>query len=224
MLRRLTVALLISSAAPCLLSPAPAWAGPDAKQAPAKEGPGTAAVRQANTTIAGLLKQKAAPGSKEEKELAKQVTASVRNFIDIDQLGKRAMVDQWAKLSKAQQEQFLTLLRELIEENYVRGLRANLEYTVAYTGETTDKDGNVVVSTKINTQRKGRAYSIVVEYVLVKEGDKLRAFDIKTDGVGLVENYRTTFNKIIEKDGFDGLIAKMKKKQAGQQAAPGTKP
>jgi phospholipid transport system substrate-binding protein len=223
MLRRLTVALLLSSAAPCLLAPGLAHAGPEgagaAKPAPAKDGPGTAVVKQANTTMANLLKQKVAPGSKEEKDLAKQVTTSVRNFIDIDQLGKRAMVDQWAKLSKAQQEQFLTLLRELIEENYVRGLRANLDYTVTYTGEATDKDGNIVVSTKIDTQRKGRPYSVVVEYVLVKEGDKLRAFDIKTDGVGLVENYRTTFNKIVAKDGFDGLIAKMKKKQAQDPGA-----
>jgi phospholipid transport system substrate-binding protein len=227
MLRRLTIALLITIAAPCLLLPAlpTATAAPEAKPAPppAKEGPGTAAVKQANTTIANLLKQKVPAGSPEEKELAKKVAASVRNFLDIDQLGKRAMVDQWAKLSKAQQEQFLTLLRELIEENYVRGLRANLEYTVVYSGEAADKDGNIVVSTKINTTRKGRPYSIAVDYVLVKDGDKLRAFDIKTDGVGLVENYRTTFNKIIDKDGFDGLIGKMKKKQAGSQpvgAAP----
>lgn len=221
MLRRLTTALLLWSAVPCLLVPAvpTAAAAPDAKPAPAKDGPGTAAVKQANTTIANLLKQKVPAGSPEEKELAKKVTASVRNFLDIDQLGKRAMVDQWAKLTKAQQEQFLTLLRELIEENYVRGLRANVEYTVVYTGETTDKDGNVVVSTKINTQRKGRPFSISIDYVLVKEGDKLRAFDIKTDGVGLVENYRTTFNKIVDRDGFDGLIAKMKKKQAGSQPA-----
>ena len=232
MLRRLSVAVLFSSAAPCLIAPAPAAAAPEqggqggAKQppapAPVKEGPGTAAVKQANTTISNLLKQKVAQGSKEEKELAGKVTTSVRNFIDIDELGKRAMVDQWPKLSKAQQEQFLTLLRELIEDNYVRGLRANLEYTVAYTGETTDKSGNIVVTTKISTQRKGRPYTIAVEYVLVKEGDKLRAFDIKTDGVGLVENYRTTFNKIVEKDGFEGLIAKMKKKQAGSQPAPAT--
>lgn len=221
MLRRLATTLLLLSAVPCLLVPAmpTAAAAPDTKPAPAKDGPGTAAVKQANTTIANLLKQKVPAGSPEEKELAKKVTASVRNFLDIDQLGKRAMVDQWAKLTKAQQEQFLTLLRELIEENYVRGLRANVEYTVVYTGETTDKDGNLVVSTKINTQRKGRPFSIAIDYVLVKEGDKLRAFDIKTDGVGLVENYRTTFNKIVERDGFDGLIAKMKRKQAGSQPA-----
>jgi len=190
-------------------------AAPAAPAAPAaKAGNGTQAVRAANDTIAGLLKQKAAPGSKEEKDLATKVTTSVRSFLDIDQLGKRAMVDNWSKLSRAQQDQFLTLLRALIEDNYVRGLRANLDYQVDYTGESTDADGNVVVTTKINTKRRGRPYAIEVDYVLVKDGDKLRAWDVKTDGVGLVENYRTMFDKIIEKDGFDGLIAKMKKKQA----------
>lgn len=189
-------------------------ASPAGQAPPAKTGPGTQAVRAANDTIAGLLKQKAAPGSKEEKDLAAKVTTSVRSFLDIDQLGKRAMVDHWGKLSKAQQDQFLALLRALIEDNYVRGLRANLDYQVDYTGESTDADGNVVVTTKINTKRRGRPYAIEVDYVLVKDGDKLRAWDVKTDGVGLVDNYRTMFDKIIDKDGFDGLIARMKKKQA----------
>ena len=179
-----------------------------------KAGPGTAVVKSANDKISGMLKQKAAPGSKEEKDLASKVTTSVRDLLDIDELGKRAMVDQWGKLKPDEQTQFLSTLRSLIEDNYVRGLRANLDYQVDYTGESTDADGNVVVTTKIMTKRKGRPYAIEVDYVLVKDGDKLRAWDVKTDGVGLVENYRTMFDKIIEKDGFDGLIAKMKKKQA----------
>ncbi len=179
-----------------------------------KLGPSTRAVKGANDTIASLLKQKVAAGSKEEKDLAAKVTTSVRGFLDIDQLGKRAMIDNWQKLTKPQQDQFLALLRELIEDNYVRALRANLEYQVDYTGESTDKDGNVIVTTKINTKRKGRPYTIAVDYVLVKEGDRMRAWDVKTDGAGLVENYRTMFDKIITKDGFDGLIAKMKKRQA----------
>jgi phospholipid transport system substrate-binding protein len=212
MLRR-SIALVLALASAAVLS---AGLGPTVAtaQPAARTGPGTQAVKAANDTMAALLKQKVTPGSKDEKELAAKVTTSVRGFLDIDQLGKRAMVDNWPKLSKAQQDQFLGLLRALIEDNYVRGLRANLDYQVDYTGESTDKDGNVVVTTKINTKRKGRPYAIEVDYVLVKDGDKLRAWDVKTDGVGLVENYRTMFDKIIDKDGFDGLIARMKKKQA----------
>jgi phospholipid transport system substrate-binding protein len=227
-MRRLSLALpllFVASVAAADPTPAAPPAAPAAPAAPAgpagkdtaagKAGPGTQAVKTANDTIASLLKQKVAAGSKEEKDLAAKVTTSVRGFLDIDQLGKRAMVDNWPKLSKAQQDQFLGLLRELIEDNYVRGLRANLEYQIDYTGESSDKDGNTTVATKINTKRKGRPYVIQVDYVLVKDGDKLRAWDVKTDGVGLVENYRTMFDKIMDKDGFDGLIGKMKKKQSG---------
>ena len=201
-MKRLLVVLLM------MLVAVPGFAG---------TGPGTQVVKTANDKISGLLKQKVTAGSKEEKELATKVTSSVRDFLDIDELGKRAMVDQWSKLTPEQQKEFLDTLRALIEDNYVRGLRANLEYTVDYTGESADKDGNVIVTTQINTKRHNRPYKIEVDYVLKKEGDKLKAWDVKTDGVGLVENYRTQFNKIIEKDGFNGLISKMKKKQQNPQ-------
>lgn len=205
-MKRLTIHLL----ALCLiLVAAPAFAG---------DGPGTAAVRASNETITALLKQKVAAGSPEEKALAQKVTASVKSFIDIDELGRRAMADHWKALTTAQQTDFLSTLRELINDNYLKGLRANIDYTVSYTGETTDPDGGVIVNTTINTKRHNRPYKIEVTYVLRKDAGKLRAWDVKTDGVGLVENYREQFNKIIEKDGVSGLLAKMKKKRASQQS------
>ncbi len=181
-----------------------------------KPGPGTSTVKQANEKIQAMLKQKVVAGSQEEKDLAAKVASSVRDFLDIDELGKRAMADQWKKLSAAQQTEFLATLRSLIEDNYVKGLRSNLEFTIDYTGETPGTDGDLVVVTQVNTKRHNRPYKIEVDYVLRKDGDKLKAWDVKTDGVGLVENYRIQFNKIVEKDGVDGLIAKMKKKQAAQ--------
>lgn len=211
-MKRLLIPLFsLLVAVPAVSAQTPAKPAPAAPAA--KAGPGTAAVKAANEKISALLKQKPAAGSKEEKELAGKVTTSVRDFLDIDELGKRAMADQWSKLSKTQQDEFLSTLRALIEDNYVRGLRANLQYTVDYNGETTDKDGNTIVATTINTKRKGRPFKIQIDYVLKNQGGKLKAWDVKTDGVGLVENYRAQFNKIIEKDGFAGLIAKMKKKQ-----------
>jgi phospholipid transport system substrate-binding protein len=177
------------------------------------DGPGTKVVRQANETIQGLLKQKVEPGSDAEKKLAAKVTTSVRDFLDVEMLGQRALVDHWKEIPAAKQKELLETLRALIEDNYVKGLRANLEYTIDYTGESTDKDGQTLVTTIINTKRKGRPYQIHVDYVLVGDAGKLRCYDVKTDGVGLVENYRAQFNKIIGKDGVDGLIAKMKKKR-----------
>lgn len=209
-MKRLLVTLLLA-ASPAAFADT---ATPTAAPAPSKAGPGTAVVKQANETISTQLKQKVKAGSPEEKALAAKVTASVRSFLDIDMLGQRSMVDNWSTLKKAEQDQFLSLLRALIEDNYIRGLRANVAYKVEYTGESTDANGNIIVTTVVKAERKGRPFSIGIDYVLVKDGDKLRAFDIKTDGVGLVENYRLQFTKIIKKDGFPALIEKMKKKQA----------
>ncbi|MCX5744412.1 MAG: ABC transporter substrate-binding protein [Proteobacteria bacterium] len=180
----------------------------------AESTPGITAVKTANDTLSGFLKQKVVAGSKEEQELTAKVATSVRGFLDIDELGRRAMVDQWGKLTKDQQDRFITVLRELIEANYIKGLRSNVNYTVDYTSETTDPTNNLVVTTKVNAQRKGKPMVIEVVYVLVKQGAKLRAWDVKTDGVGLVENYRTMFNKIIARDGFDGLIKRMLDRKA----------
>lgn len=205
---------LAGGASPALAAPGAPPAGAPAADA----GPGTSAVKAANETIAALLKQRAPAGSKEEQALAAKVTSSVRDFLDIDQLGQLALADHWATMTPAQQAEFSRLLRALIEDSYVKGLRANLTYAVEYTGEKA-AGGDVLVETQVKTTRNQRPYAIKVSYVLRPAGGKLRAFDVKTDGVGLVENYKLTFDKLIKKDGVDGLIAKMKKKQAGGAAA-----
>lgn len=196
---------LIALVAVSLTLAAPVRAGAD--------GPGVRAVRTANDTIAGLLKQKVKAGSDAEKALAAKVTTSVRDFLDIESLGQRALEDHWPKLSETQRTEFMALLRKLIEDNYVRGLRANLAYEVQYVKET-KKGEQLTVETKIKTTRRGRPHVIAVNYVLSSSNGGWRAFDVVTDGVGLVENYRAQFNRIIAKDGFDGLLARMKKKSA----------
>jgi phospholipid transport system substrate-binding protein len=181
--------------------------------AQAADGPGTQTVRKANNQVQELLREKAEPGSPAEKKLASQVTRSVRDFLDIDTLGQRAMRDHWGKLSAGQRREFVQLLRELVEANYIKALRANVNYEVKYLGEKSEGD-QLMVQTSVEARRRGRPRSISIDYVLTREGQAWRAFDVVTDGVGLVENYRAQFNKIIARDGFDGLMDRMRKKRA----------
>lgn len=177
----------------------------------AKTGAGTKAVRKANQTVSGLLAKKVAANSAAEKRLAAKVTSQLRSFLDVDELGQLAMQDHWDKLSAEQRREYLSLLRELIEKNYIKGLRANLDYKVRYIGEEKRGD-HLLVSTEIDTKRRGRPFTIAIDYLLRKDGGTWRTFDVLTDGVGLVENYRAQFNKIIAKHGFDGLLERMRKK------------
>jgi ABC-type transporter MlaC component len=191
-----------------------AWAG-----GKKKDGPGTKSVKSANTTISKLLAKEVTPGSDAEKKLAAEVTTSVRGFLDVDALGERSLEDHWAGLTATQRTDFLAVLRGLLEDNYIQGLRANLEYKVEYKSEAKNADGTRTVKTVIKTKRRGRALTIKVDYTLVEVSGAWKCFDIATDGVGLVENYRAMFNKIIGKDGFDGLLKKMNKKRTGTTAS-----
>ena len=171
----------------------------------ASAGPATDAVKAANTSVSTLLKKKAK---------AATVTEAVRGFLDLDLLGQRALVDHWGTLSPAQKSEYLALLRELIEASYLQGVKKNLQFEVVYDGEAPGADGTVRVSTTVKTTRKGRPAAVPIAYVLSNASGTYKAFDVVTDGVGLVENYRAQFNKIIAKEGFAGLIARMKKKLA----------
>jgi len=180
----------------------------------AGEGEGTRAVRKANDTVRELLRAKVVPRSPQEKKLSAEVTRSVRQFLDIDALGKEAMRDHWSRLSAAQRGEFLRLLRGLVEANYIKALRANLDYQVRYLGEEPAGDRALLAKTEILVQRHGRPRAIAIDYHLVRDGQSWRAADVVTDGVGLVENYRAQFDKIIARDGVAGLLDRMRKKRA----------
>jgi len=178
----------------------------------AADGPGVTAVRRANDNVTALLKQKPAPGSDAEKRLVAQISSELGSFLDVEELGQRALSEHWKGLNAGQRKQFLGLLRELVEGNYLKAMRSNLSYEVPYLKEE-EKDGSRWVSTEIQLERNGRPETMSVDYALRKEGDSWRAYDLVTDGVGLVENYRAQFNKIISKEGFSGLIERMRKKK-----------
>src|SRR5688572_17577885 len=115
----------------------------------AAEGPGTAAVRKANDQVSVLLKRKVDPGTPAEKKLAAEITAKLREFLDIEEMGRRALVDHWGKMGAEQQKEFSALLRELIEAHYVKGLRSNLTFKVKYLSEKAETGGTQLVATEV---------------------------------------------------------------------------
>jgi phospholipid transport system substrate-binding protein len=183
------------------------------QDAHAADGPGVARVRAVNDEVVALLRQKPASGSPEEKKVTTKISQVVSGFLDVDALGKSALVDHWAKLGAAQRKEFSKLLLSLVEASYIRALRSNLDYEVKYIGEEA-KGADRLVQTEVHADRNGRQQVVSVDYLLRQSGNSWRAVDLVTDGVGIVENYRGQFNKIITDEGFPGLLARMRKKVA----------
>lgn len=187
-----------------------ALASPHAHAAP--EGVGTRTVRKVNGTLSKTLAG-TVNSPKDEKRLLEQARSQLGSFLNIEELGQRAMKDHWSSLSAKQRKEFLGLLRSLIERNYVKGLRTNLKYDVRYLGEK-PQGKHLLVQTVVKSERRGRPLKIEIDYLLSNSGGKWRTFDMTTDGIGLVENYRSMFNRIIGKSGFDDLLKRMRTKLA----------
>ena len=171
---------------------------------------GTAVLRRANNRIQVLLSQSVKVGSAEEREVKAKIANQVRRVLDVEELGRRALRDHIDAISSAQLAEFLELLSALIEQSYVKALRAQLSYELRFVSERGGADREVV--TEVHTTRRNRPYTMQIDYRLRKEGNRWRAYDVITDGVGLVRNYRAQFNRIIAKDGIEGLLSRMQRR------------
>ena len=198
----------------CLMSCVPALSATAAAEpAAAADGPGVSAVRRANERVSTLLKQQTEAGSAAEKRRAQEVTQELAGFLDVAELGERALADHWGKLNAKQKKEYLQLLRALVEANYIKVFRNNVDYDIRYLKEEAEGKNRRVYTELVVNKADGKQ-TIGVDYVLRPDGQGWRAFDIVTDGVGMIENYRSQFNKIIAKEGVKGLLDRMRKKKA----------
>jgi len=145
----------------------------------------------------------------------KQVAAVLDGMIGYDDLAKASLSAHWDDLSEAQRKEFTDILKRLVQRSYEKNLKNILEYRVEYLGEEPGSEG-VIVHTRASSPQKPEEEPISIDYRLV-EGAAWRVVDIVTDGSSLVSNYRSQFNRIIKKDGFDSLVKRMKDKLAKGQ-------
>ena len=138
-----------------------------------------------------------------------QIRAVADEIFDWEETGKRALARHWQARSPKEQEEFSKLFAELIERSYIGKIEQYSGERVVYAGETVEGD-QATVRTKLVTKSNTE---IPIDYRMQKEGDRWRAYDVVIEGVSLVANYRTQFNRIIQQSGYPELVQKLKAKQ-----------
>ena len=175
-----------------------------------------AELKRSNEKLDKIL-QKNRPGWSIEAEAQRaDVRKVVGSFLDYGELARRALAKHWDGLSGKQREEFVETLRELVERSYLRQVHGNANYNIKYDKET-KQDSEADVTGVLNTMARGKKVKIALEYKMLWKGDHWVVYDVVTDEQSMLENYRAEFNKIINKDGFDALLKRMKKKLAEKE-------
>jgi phospholipid transport system substrate-binding protein len=149
----------------------------------------------------------------------KKVAAVLGSLFDFPAMAEQSLGKHWADLKEEQRTEFTNVLKQLVQRNIEKNVKTTLNYDVQFLGE--DGSGEtVLVKTKAASKSNAREEPILIDYKLHKASDGWRATDVITEGSSLVGNYRTQFNRIIAKDGFDALIKKMKDKLKREALRP----
>ena len=129
-------------------------------------------------------------------------------LFDFDEMARRSLGAHWRRLDQRQQKEFVTVFTDLLEKTYAKNIDLYDGQKVSYTGETIDQD-YAEVHTKL-IGKKGESYS--VDYKLLRLNDRWRVYDVVAEGISIVNNYRSQFNRVMANSSFEELIRKMKEK------------
>ena len=134
---------------------------------------------------------------------------------DFGETAKRALGRHWQGLSEKDRQEFTGLFTDLIERAYISKIERYSGERIAYAGESVE-GGLATVRTRFVTKQ---GTEIPVDYRMQQRGDRWLVYDVMVEGVSLINNYRTQFDKIIQTSSYAELVRKMK---AAEVSAPGS--
>ena len=148
-----------------------------------------------------------APERKSERRAAVRKVAE--EIFDLSETAKRALGPHWNQRTPAEREEFTQLFAELLESTYISRIDEYGGERIRYTGEKIDGD-TAVVQSRVLTKKGGEA---PVEARLLRRGDKWLVYDVTIEGVSLINNYRTQFDRIIRTSSFPELVKRLKERK-----------
>jgi phospholipid transport system substrate-binding protein len=176
----------------------------------AEAGIPTDQLRGATDRVLKVLQDPALKEPAKADARRQQIRSIADEIFDWRETGKRALARHWQDRNPKEQEEFSALFADLIERSYIGKIEQYSGERIVYSGETADGD-QVTVRTKLVTKANTE---IPIDYRMQKDGDRWRAYDVVIEGVSLVSNYRSQFNRIILQSGYPTLLTKLKAKQS----------
>ena len=130
--------------------------------------------------------------------------------IDWATVARSSLGHHWAKRTRAEQTEFVSLFSRLLEETFIDKFETQHSELdkVEYLGEKII-DGYASVKAQITTKDQ---LAHPVEYRLQKSGNDWRIYDVLLEGVSMVKNYRDQFDEILAKSSYGKLVADLRAK------------
>jgi phospholipid transport system substrate-binding protein len=165
---------------------------------------------QLKTQVDRVMKVLDDPALKDKPKERRGVVRKIADDIfDFGETAKRSLGRHWAVRTPTEREEFVKLFGDLLERSYISKIEMYGGERIQYTGDKIEGDQASVQSKLVTKQGS----EMPIEYRMLRKGERWLVYDVIIEGVSLVSNYRTQFNKIIQTSSFAELVKKMKSRQ-----------
>lgn len=145
---------------------------------------------------------------KNEVKRRQALKKAISTMFDYSEMAKRSLGKHWNVRSPAEKKQFAELFATLLENSYAGKIESYNNEKIIYIKEIVE-DEYAEIKSKVVTAARDE---FTLDYRLFKHEGKWMVYDVIIEGVSLVSNYRSQFNKIIVANGYDKLVKKLQSK------------
>jgi phospholipid transport system substrate-binding protein len=165
-------------------------------------------VRQTSDQVIKILEDPALQGPAKQAERQARLRKIADQAFDWEEMARRALAVHWRDRTPSQQQEFVQLFRDLVERIYMQRIESAIQEKreIQYVGEEVD-GSRAVVKTNVVTRRNQQ---VPIEYRLHKAEGRWQIYDVLAEGISLVNNYRSQFNRIISSASYNALVDRMR--------------
>ena len=203
----------------------------DANQGAARkyytEGTPTRAIQDLDDMLGDFkMRQGGKPLSEADEAFNRALKQKIlHGTFDLRELARLSLAKNWAQRSEAEQNQFVQLLTDLLEEKALFSKEQSAaksksggKYFVIYRGHKFEDATKIRSFVRTKVVVPSENIDIELNYRLKKEGSAWKIYDIIVDEASLVDNYRYQFDSIIKKHGYPDLVRRMSEKLSSLKA------
>lgn len=171
--------------------------------------PPTEEVRKTVDEVVRIVSDKDLRKPQNEQKRRTALKSAIGRIFDSGEMARRSLGQNWKELSPPQQKEFTDLFATLLENSYAGKIESYNNEKIVYVKELLEGE-YAEVKSRIVTARRDE---FSLDYRLQRQGGVWKVYDVVIEGVSLVSNYRSQFNRIIRSQGYPELVKKMKVKK-----------
>jgi phospholipid transport system substrate-binding protein len=145
---------------------------------------------------------------KNEVKRRQALKKTISNIFDYSEMAKRSLGKHWNTRTPAEKKQFTELFATLLENSYAGKIESYNNEKIVYIKDTVDGEYAEIKSKVVTAARD----EFTLDYRLFNQNGKWMVYDVIIEGVSLVSNYRSQFNKIITSGSYGKLVKKLQSK------------